>query len=222
MVPPARRAAASGSPSTSRRGSAPQSTTAVGSSARSARAVPALGEVGGEQQHAQAGAPQAELEGLGVDGLEPERGPGVEQQHALWPRGGRREPRGAVQPAGGPAARVLELGLAAGAAGGDLERGEEDLLERPLDRADGEALLELAVGGRLVEAVERGQQPRGRCRAAAAALGDLDRGRDVVGLAQRVAQRLDLVELVLAVVPRACGAAAGSRAGAPRCAGWRG
>jgi hypothetical protein len=35
-----------------------------------------------------------------------------------------------------------------------LERGQQQVLDRPLDRADREALLHHAVGGGLVEAVE--------------------------------------------------------------------
>ena len=59
----------------------------------------------------------------------------VEQEHAVGPGSrGRHAPLG-VQPAGRPAAAELVLGLAALAAGGEVDRGKQDLLDRALDRA---------------------------------------------------------------------------------------
>ena len=97
---------------------------------------------------------------------------------------------------------MLELGLAARTPSGHLERRQQHLGDRALDRAHGEALLQLAVRGGLVEVVEGGEQARGRGRAAAALAGDLDGAGDVARLLQRLAQRLDLAQLVDAVVAR--------------------
>src|SRR5256885_8625877 len=51
-----------------------------------------------------------------------------------------------VQPTGRPAAAELVLRLAALAVGGEVDRGEQDLLDRALDGAQRERLLEEAVG----------------------------------------------------------------------------
>ena len=48
--------------------------------------------------------------------------------------------------------------------------------------------------------------------------GQLDRRGDVAGLGERVAQGLQLDQLVVAVVARRCASASGSRSGAPSCA----
>ena len=73
-------------------------------------------------------------------------------------RGGGHDPAGRVQPAGGPAAAELALGVAALALIGELERGQQHLLDGALHRAHGEALLEDAVGDVLVEVVEGVEQ----------------------------------------------------------------
>ena len=135
-------------------------------------AEPPLGQLGREQQNAKPGAAQEELECLDVDPLDAQRRARVEQQNALrrGSRGGDKPP-GAVQPPGRPTAGVLELGGAVFAPRGQVERGQQDLRDGAFDRPDGEALLELAIGGRLVEAVEGDDQPRRRRRAAAAQRG---------------------------------------------------
>jgi hypothetical protein len=135
-----------------------------------------------------------------VDGLGTERRPRIEQEHALRAAGGWREAAGAVEPAGGPAARPLQLRLAVGAGGCGLESGQEYLFERPLEGSHSQAFLELAVGAPLVEAVKGGEEAGGGGRAAAAAARNFDCRGDVVRLAERVAQGLDLGELVVAVV----------------------
>ena len=212
-------AARSGSPSTSRRASEPQITTAAGSSARRAlRKRPSARPAESSSTRRPARRRNSSSACTWTDST-PERRAGVEQQDALVAGRAGGEAAGAVQPAGRPAAGVLELGGAVGAPLGELERRQQQLGDAALDRAHREALLELAVGAGLVEAVEGGDQAGGGGGAAAALAGDLDRARDVVGLAQRLAQRLDLVELVEAVVARACGAGWGSRGGAPSSAG---
>ena len=80
-----------------------------------------------------------------------------------------------------------------------LDAGQQDLLDGALDRAHGEALLEDAVGVDLVEAREGAAQARRRGRPGAALAGQGDGGGDVVGLLEGRAQRLDLVEVELAV-----------------------
>ena len=167
----------------------------------------ALGrEVEAQQQGAEAGAADGQLQGLHVQRLVVEPLGRVEQDHALGAGGGRHDAAGGVQPAGGPAAGQLPLGLARLAALGHLDGGQQDLLDRAVHRPDGQALLHHAVGGHLVEVVEGIQQPAGRAGALAALARDLDGGGDVVGLEKGAAQRLQLDELVLAV---ATGGAAG-------------
>ena len=114
-------------------------------------------------------------------------------------RGGRHDAARGVQPSRGPAAAELALGVAALALVGQLDGGQEHLLHGALHRAHGEALLEHAVGHALVEVVEGVEQPRGGRGALAALAGELDGRRDVVGLEQRPAQRLELGEVVLAM-----------------------
>ncbi|MEX2025072.1 MAG: hypothetical protein WD993_08380 [Thermoleophilaceae bacterium] len=80
-----------------------------------------------------------------------------------------------MDPAGRPAAGELLLGLATVAALGELDRGQQHLLDAALDRAHGEALLHHAVGDLLVEVVEGVEQTGRRARALAALAGDLDR-----------------------------------------------
>ena len=123
----------------------------------------------------------------------------VEQQHPLRAARGRRDAARGVQPAGRPAEGELTLGLASLAVLGEFERGQQDLLHRALDRAHGEALLHHAVGALLVEVVERVEHADRRARALAALTGELDGRRDVVGLEQRPAERLELRQLVLPV-----------------------
>jgi hypothetical protein len=53
---------------------------------------------------------------------------------------------------------VLELGLAVRAPGRELEARQQQLGDRALDGAHREALLELAIRGGLVEAVEGGDE----------------------------------------------------------------
>ena len=55
---------------------------------------------------------------------------------------------------------MLELGLVVRTGHRQLQRGKQQLLHASLHGADREAFLELAVGGRLVEAVEGLQQAR--------------------------------------------------------------
>src|SRR5215212_3864777 len=105
-----------------------------------------------------------------------------------------------MEPSRRPTARMLELRGAVRASQGGLEGGEEELLHASLERADREARLELAVDRSLVEGIERREETGGRSHPATATAGDLYRGGDVAGLAQCVAQRLHLGELVLAVV----------------------
>src|SRR6266511_2930050 len=162
----------------------------------------ALGEICRQQQHLQRGAAHEQLQRLDVYGFEAERRARIEQQDPFRAGGGRCQATRRVQPARRPAAGMLELGGVFGALGRPLERRKQDLLDGALQGANREALLELAVGGGLVEAVEGAQQARRRGRTAAALLSDLDGGRDAAGLVQRLAQRLDLGQLVLAVIAR--------------------
>src|SRR6266511_2171361 len=162
----------------------------------------ALGEICRQQQHPQRGAAHEQLQRLDVYGFEAERRARIEQQDPFRAGGGRCQATRRVQPARRPAAGMLELGGVFGALGRHLERRKQDLLDGALQGANREALLELAVGGGLVEAVEGAQQARRRGRTAAALLSDLDGGRDAAGLVQRLAQRLDLGQLVLAVIAR--------------------
>ena len=129
------------------------------------------------------------------------------------------EAAGAVQPAHRPARGELELGLAIGVGGELVDRRQQQLLDGPLERPQRQALLDRAVGGVLVEALERGQQAAAVGRRRLALAGELDRRGDVAGLGERVAQGLQLDQLVVAVVARRCASASGSRSGAPSCAG---
>jgi hypothetical protein len=104
-----------------------------------------------------------------------------------------------VQPAGGPAAGELELGLAPAAVLRELDGRQQELLHRALHGADGDALLHHAVGGDLVEAVKGVDEAGGGAGAFAALAGELDGRGDVVRLEQRPAQRLQLGEVVLAM-----------------------
>ena len=79
---------------------------------------------------------------------------------------------------------------------------EQDLLDCALDRAQREALLEQGIGLVLVEGGERRGQAGARRGSLAALTGQDDRARDVVGLGQRRAQRLDLAQRVLPVPAR--------------------
>ena len=176
-------------------------TTAGGLERAKRRRVAALGEVGREQEDAQAGPAQAELERLGVDRLGAERRARVEQEDALRAvmpaaRAGAR--RGASPSPSGTRTRARPHRSGAPEAVSSAGRRTSSSVRS--SGPDRKALLELAVGARLVEAVEGRQEAGGRGGPAAAALRDLDGGRDVVRLAQRVAQRLDLGELVLAMV----------------------
>ena len=152
-----------------------------------------------EQQGPEAGAAQAQLECLHVERLQVEARARVEEQNTLWPAGGRHHAARRVQPSRGPAAAELALGVAALALVGELDGRQEHLLHGALHRAHGEALLEHAVGHALVEVVEGVEQPRGGRGALATLAGELDGRRDVVGLEQRPAKRLELGEVVLAM-----------------------
>ena len=79
---------------------------------------------------------------------------------------------------------------------------QQDLLDRPLDRAQREALLEQAVGSPLIKRLECPAQQGGRRGAGAALLRQRDRGGRVVGLRERLPQRFDLEQLVVAVPAR--------------------
>jgi hypothetical protein len=146
---------------------------------------------------------QAELERLRVQGVHVARPAGVEDQHALVARGRGRHAHRGRQPPGGPAPREAVLGAGRLAVAVErLDAGQQDLLHRPLDRAHREALLDDAVGLGLVEAREGAAQAR-RGRGARAALArEGHRRGDVVGLLERRAQGLDLVEVELPVAAR--------------------
>ena len=127
------------------------------------RALEALvAELVGEDEDAEAGAAQGEVEGLGVDLLGVLALAGVEQQDPGRARGGGGEAAGAVQPAGRPAGGELELGLAVGVGGELVDRRQQQLLDRALQRPQRQALLDRAVGGGLVEALQRGAACRRR------------------------------------------------------------
>src|SRR4029453_6472788 len=103
-------------------------------------------------------------------------------------------------PTGRPAPREAVLRVGALPVGVErLDAGEQDLLDGPLDRAHSEALLDHAVGVGLIEAGERAAQARRRRRAGAALARQGDGRGDVVGLLEGRAQRLDLVEVELAM-----------------------
>src|SRR4051812_10559399 len=175
-----------------------------------------LGERDRQKKNAEARAPQRELEGLHLQHLGAEPGARVEQEHAVGTSRGRGHAALGVQPARRPAAAELVLRLTPLAIGGEGDGGQQDLLDRPLDRAQRERLLEEAVGERVVEAVERLEQAVRRPGALAALPRDLDGGRDVVRLEQRPSQRLELGELVLAVPARAAARFGIAEAALPR------
>src|SRR5436305_13681882 len=75
--------------------------------------------------------------------------------------------------------------------------GQQDLLDCPLERAQGEALLEQTVGLLLVEGAERRRHPIGGRWSLATLAGQRDRRRDVVGLGQRQPERLNLGQGIL-------------------------
>ena len=77
--------------------------------------------------------------------------------------------------------------------------GKQQLLDGALERAHGQALLHVAVGGVVVEALPGVEQARGGARPRASTAHELHRRGDGVGLDERAAQRLELLELVLAV-----------------------
>ncbi len=126
---------------------------------------------------------------------------GVEHEHAGSSGRRRGQPLERGQPRGGVAPAELVLGSPASGrlvgVGGDSF--EQHLLDRPLDRAEREALLEQTVGLVLVERGEGGGEARAGRRSLAALTGQRDRRGDVVGLGERGAQRLDLGQRVLAV-----------------------
>ena len=105
-----------------------------------------------------------------------------------------------MQPTHRPAGGELELGLALGLGGELVDRGEQHLLHGPLQGPHREALLDGAVGGLLVEALEGGAQAVAAGGRLLALAGQLDRRGDVAGRGERVAQRLQLDQLVVAVV----------------------
>ncbi len=116
----------------------------------------------------------------------PGRGPprrpgrrGVEQQDPGRARSGGGEATRAVQPPGRPTRGELELGLAVGVGGEVVDRRQEHLLDRALERAHREAFLDRAVGGGLVEALESGQQAAVARRGRLALAREFDRGGDV-------------------------------------------
>src|SRR6185295_10504990 len=74
------------------------------------------------------------------------------------------------------------------------------LLHSALQRAQREALLDRAVGGVLVEALQRREQVAVVRRRGLALARQLYRRGDVAGLGEGVAQRLQLDQLVVAVV----------------------
>ena len=108
--------------------------------------------------------------------------------------------------------------LAVGIGGEAVDRRQQQLLDRALQGTHREALLDRPVGGLLVEALEGGEQAAAAGGRVLALAGQLDRRGDVAGLGERVAQRLQLDQLVVAVVAGASASASGSRSGAPNCA----
>ena len=143
--PATRRAVKTRRPSASSDAPRPVSTTRAGR-ARRARATGATGRASArERQRAQAGAAQHELEGLGVQRRRRSRGRArVEDQRR--PRdatAGGATPLGGGQPAGGPAPGEAVLGRRRRCRRRErLDRRQQDLLDRALDRAHREALLE--------------------------------------------------------------------------------
>ena len=107
-------------------------------------------------------------------------------------RGRRRQSALRGQPADGMAPGELVLGGAGPRIRERAHRVQQHLLDRALDRAQPEALLQQAVRCVLVEAVEGSGQPRRGRRALAPLTGERDRRRDIVGLGERQTQRLDL------------------------------
>ena len=148
------------------------------------------------------GAPQDQLERLGVQGVDVEPGRGVEYQDSVRPVGRRREPLERRKPAGGVAPAELVLGAVALVGGVFDDALEQDLLDRPLDRAEREALLEQPVGLLLIERSERAGQAGGGRGSLAALASKGDGGGHVVRLRESEPERLDLGERVLAVTAR--------------------
>ena len=209
----------SGPPSTSRRASEPQITTAAGSRARRAlRNRPSASSA----ESSRTRSPARRRKSSSAWTWTASTPSGEPESSSSTPSVAGRAAARRRAPCSQPVAQRHACSSSAspfGPSRGELERGQQHLLDGALDRADREALLELAVGGGLVEAVEGGDAgaageagPRPRRRATSTALEML------LGLAQRLAQRLDLVELVQAVVAGGAARAAGSRAGAPSCA----
>ena len=203
----------------------PVSTTTRGLDARAARAPARPGRASTrERQRAQAarGAARARAPARAA----PSTSPGAlasKIEDALVARRGGRDALGRGEPARSPSARRSRTRAAGRRRRRErLDAGEQDLLDGALDRADGEALLEDAVGLVLVEAAEArsaGARARpGRRRAR----GRRDRRGDVVRLLEGGAQRLDLGRGRTAGGRRRCGAARGSRSAAPRSAACSG
>ncbi len=124
---------------------------------------------------------------------------GIEDEHTLGAgRRGRQALHGR-QPAGGVAPGELIFGARAVQVvmGGDGR--QQNLLDRALDRAQGQALFEHSVGKVLVECGKRVREPGIRGRAAPALLGERNCRGDVVRLGQRLLERLDLGKRVRAM-----------------------
>ena len=219
-MPSAVRRARSGSPSTSSRASEPQITTATRVERAQGAAEAALGEAGGKQQDAQAGAAQEELQRLHVDGLDAERRAGVEQQHALV-RGSRRRPGGGRDAASRwpSGTRTRARRRRSGAPLGELERRQQELGDA-CARPSAPRGSPRARGRRRPRRSGRRRRPAGRGR----------RGRGRAGGRPRPRSRCCGSRAAPRAAPRprrarrgggcpACGAGGGSRGGAPSCAG---
>ena len=155
-------------------------------------------EVEGEQQRAEAGAAQAQLERLHVKRLHVEPRARVEQEHALRAARRRNHAPGCVEPAGGPAsassrsASRLSRSSACSIAGRSTSS-----TVRSTERT---ARLSSMIRSASSRRSGRRRRGDGSASSALAALaGELDRRRDVVRLEQRAPQRLELGEVVLAV-----------------------
>ena len=103
-----------------------------------------------------------------------------------------------------------------------VEGGQEDLLDRALERPDRQALLELAVGGCLVEAVERGEQARRRGWPAAAAAAT-SMAEEMLFVSRSASRSASISpSSYWRWLPSVRARAGGSPGGAPTCAAWRG
>src|SRR5215211_1664589 len=162
---------------------------------------PLGGKIEGQQQRAEAGAAEPELQRLDLERLEVETLARVEYQDALRTARRGHDPPRRVQPAGRPATGQLVLGLATVAAVSQLDRRQQHLLDAALHRAHREALLHQPVRRALVEVVEGVEEPERRAWSLAALTRYLDRRGDVVGLLERAPQGLELREVVLAMTP---------------------